>query len=67
MITTVPEISQRFDIILLIIISGATIYSIMKNTTSEEILDWVMGIAAITLLFGGITLLVIATILLLFT
>ena len=67
MITTVPEISQRFDIILLIIISGATIYSIMKNTTSEEILDWVMGIAAITLLFGGITFLVIATILLLFT
>jgi hypothetical protein len=39
----------------------------MKNTTSEEILDWVMGIAAIALLFGGITLLVIATILLLFT
>ena len=67
MITTVPEISQRFDIILLMIISGASIYSIMKNTTSEEILDWGMGIAAITLLFGGITLLVIATILLLFT
>ena len=67
MITTVPEISQRFNIILLMIISGASIYSIMKNTTSEEILDWVMGIAAIALLFGGITLLVIATILLLFT
>ena len=49
------------------IIAGASIYSIMKNTTSEEILDWVMGIAAIALLFGGITLLVIATILLLFT
>ena len=67
MITTVPEIFQRFDVILLIIIAGASIYSIMKNNTSEEILDWVMGIAAIALLFGGITLLVIATILLLFT
>ena len=67
MITTVPEIFQRFDVILLMIIAGASIYSIMKNTTSEEILDWGMGIAAITLLFGGITLLVIATILLLFT
>ena len=67
MITTVPEIFQRFDVILLMIIEGACIYSIMENTTSEEILDWVMGIAAIALLFGGITLLVIATILLLFT
>ena len=67
MITTVPEIFQRFDIILLMIIAGASIYSIMKNTTSEEILDWVMGIAAIALLFGGITLLAIATILLLLT
>ena len=62
-----PRIFQRFDVILLMIIAGASIYSIMKNTTSEEILDWVMGIAAIALLFGGITLLVIATILLLFT
>ena len=67
MITTAPEIFQRFDVILLMIIAGASIYSVMKNTTSEEILDWVMGIAAIALLFGGITLLVIATILLLFT
>ena len=67
MITTVPEIFQRFDVILLMIIAGASIYSIMKNTTSEEILDWVMGIAAIALMFGGINLLVIATILLLFT
>ena len=67
MITTVPEIFQRFVVILLMIIAGASIYSIMENTTSEEILDWVMGIAAIALLFGGITLLVIATILLLFT
>ena len=67
MITTVPEIFQRFDVILLMIIAGASIYSIMENTNSEEILDWVMGIAAIALLFGGITLLVIATILLLFT
>jgi len=67
MITEVAEIFQRFDIILLMIIAGASIYNVMKNDTSDELLDWVMASAAITLLFGGIALLVIAIVLLIFT
>lgn len=67
MITEVSEIFQRFDIILLMIIAGASINIVIKDDTSEEPSDWVLAISALALLFGGIVLLVIATVLLIFT
>ena len=69
MITEVSEIFQRFDIILLMIIAGASSYSVLKDGEDDEVGTYKLFLMSIMMFLyqGGTLLLAVSIVFLIFT